>query len=77
MLLFLLAGCAGPPPVGVNVRDGRGYCPICVMWHDAAEMRWPIDFKGRRYAFCDPNCRAKFEKEPENYLKDAEFNPKQ
>ena len=77
LALMLIAGCAAAPPTAVNIRDGKGYCPICVEWHDAAEMRWPIEHGGRTYRFCDPNCRAAFEREPEKYLKDPAFNPKE
>jgi YHS domain-containing protein len=75
MVFLLAAGCAGAPPSGVNLRDGRGYCPICTDWHDVAAMKWPLEFRGRTYAFCDANCRAAFLKDPEKYLKDPEFDP--
>jgi len=71
----LLAGCAAPAPVGANIRDGRGYCPICVEWHEASAMRWPIERGGKTYCFCDANCRAAFEHDPEKFLKDPAFNP--
>ena len=29
------------------------------------------DYKGKRYYFCNPYCKAAFEKEPESY-KDAD-----
>jgi YHS domain-containing protein len=73
LLLFL--GCATAQPPAVNVRDGRGYCPICHEWHDDAQMSWPITHEGKVYRFCDPNCRAAFEKNPEKFLKDENFNP--
>jgi YHS domain-containing protein len=75
LLLVFLAGCATPLPPAANVREGRGYCPICVMWHDASEMQWPVTFEGKTFRFCDPNCRATFERDPRKYLKDVQFNP--
>lgn len=75
VFLILLAGCAGSPVVAENVRDGRGYCPICVEWHEAAAMKWPVEHAGKTYAFCDPNCRAGFLRDPEKFLKDPVFNP--
>jgi YHS domain-containing protein/copper chaperone CopZ len=77
-LLFAFAvGCAAgasEPEVGfANVRGERGYCPLCKMWHPRSELRWPVEIDGRRYAFCDPNCRAAFAKAPQRYLADAEF----
>ena len=77
LVALVLAGCAGGAPTGTNIRDGKGYCPICVMWHDAAEMRWPVEHQGRTFRFCDPNCRAAFASDPEKYLKDPRFNPRE
>jgi YHS domain-containing protein len=75
-VLVFLAGCAtATQPPAVNVRDGRGYCPLCVEWHEDGQMRWPTEYAGRTYRFCDPNCRAAFVKNPEKYLKDPQFNP--
>lgn len=76
VLLLLLAGCAGPVIVGENISDGRGYCPICMEWHEAAQMKWPAVYAGKTYAFCDPNCRAIFLRDPEKCLKDPHFRGK-
>ena len=73
--LLLFAGCATSLPPAVNVRDGRGYCAICHDWHEDAQMKWPIEYQGKSYRFCDPNCRAAFQKNPEKFLKDPKFNP--
>ena len=75
--LAMLAGCAGgpPPPGAANVREGKGWCPICRMWHDEGEMGWPATWQGKNYRFCDPNCRAAFTQNPEKYLSDRTFNP--
>jgi YHS domain-containing protein len=75
LALALMVGCAGAPPQGVNIRGGRGYCPICADWHDAAAMQWRSDYQGKTYWFCDPNCKAAFEQHPEKYLRDPIFNP--
>jgi len=75
LVLVFLAGCAAPQPAAVNVRDGRGYCPLCHEWHDDDQMRWPTEHAGKCYRFCDPNCRAAFVKDPEKFLKDPLFNP--
>ena len=75
MVLLLIAGCESVPLTGVNLRDGRGYCPICTDWHEAGAMKWPIVYQGRSYVFCDPNCRAAFLADPEKCLKDPQFNP--
>jgi len=77
LVLIFLAGCATAQPPAVNVRDGKGYCPICHEWHEDAQMRWPIDYLGKTFRFCDPNCRAAFEKTPDKFLKDPKFNPQE
>jgi len=75
LVLVFLAGCATALPPAANVRDGRGYCPLCHEWHEDAQMRWPAEFEGKTYRFCDPNCRAAFLKDPGKSMKDARFNP--
>jgi YHS domain-containing protein len=76
-VLVLAAGCAETPPRGENIREGKGYCPVCVDWHEAGQMRWPLEYQGKTFLFCDPNCKAAFLKDPEKYLKDPLFNPAQ
>jgi len=75
LVLVFLAGCATALPPATNVRDGKGYCPLCHEWHPEAQMRWPLENAGKTFRFCDPNCRAAFEKNPEKFLKDPKFNP--
>ncbi|HLY12673.1 MAG TPA: hypothetical protein VKW04_25435 [Planctomycetota bacterium] len=75
LALVFLAGCATAQPPAVNVREGRGYCPLCHEWHDDAQMKWPVEHDGKIFRFCDPNCRAAFVKDPDRFLKDREFNP--
>jgi len=74
-ILVFLAGCVTAQPPAANVRDGKGYCPICREWHEDAQMRWPIELGGKTFRFCDPNCRVAFERNPEKFLKDPKFNP--
>lgn len=74
-IVLFVAGCSAVPPKGENIREGKGYCPVCVMWHGADDMHWPIDYQGKTFLFCDPNCRAAFLKDPEKFLKDPLFNP--
>lgn len=74
-ILLLAAACASPLPEAANVRGEKGYCPICRMWHDAALLRWPATYGGKTFRFCDPNCRAAFQRDPEGFAKDADFNP--
>jgi YHS domain-containing protein len=73
LILVFAAGCRAAVPKAENIREGKGYCPVCVMWHDAGEMRWPLDYQGKTYLFCDPNCKVAFLKDPEKYLKDPFF----
>jgi YHS domain-containing protein len=72
---IFLTGCAAAQPPAENVRDGKGYCPICRDWHQDVQMKWPVERQGKSYRFCDPNCREAFLQNPEKYLKDPRFNP--
>lgn len=74
-ILVLVAGCATAQPPAVNVRDGRGYCALCHEWHSEDQMKWPTEYQGKTYRFCDPNCREAFLRNPEKFLKDPHFNP--
>lgn len=75
-ILIFATGCASTQqPPAVNVRDGKGYCAICHEWHEEAQMKWPTEYKGRTFRFCDPNCREAFQQNSEKYLKDPRFNP--
>jgi YHS domain-containing protein len=75
LALIFLAGCATAQPAAVNVRDGKGYCAICRDWHEDVQMQWPVEYQGKTFRFCDPNCREAFLRNPEKYLKDPRFNP--
>jgi len=66
-ILIFLAGCATAQPPAVNVRDGKGYCPICHEWHEEAQMRYALEHAGKTYRFCDINCRVAFERTPEEF----------
>lgn len=75
LLILAAAGCAAPLPPAVNVKDGRGYCPVCDEWHPDAQLRRVVERDGRTYRFCDPNCAAAFGRDPDRFLGDRRFNP--
>jgi YHS domain-containing protein len=35
---------------------------------DPATAQWTFDYKGERYYFCAPGCKASFEQDPEKFL---------
>lgn len=44
--------------------------PVCgatVQLEDAAQHSLAIDYEGREYAFCGPDCRKRFERSPARY----------
>ena len=43
--------------------------PVCGMQIDPATAAGQTDYHGSRYYFCNPRCLARFEKEPEIYLR--------
>ncbi|MFY9268919.1 MAG: YHS domain-containing protein [Candidatus Manganitrophaceae bacterium] len=49
-----------------------GKDPVCGMLVDPQRAAGSLIHGGKRYYFCSPTCRAKFEKEPTRYAsKDA------
>ncbi len=51
--------------IGLTMRRGARD-PVCGMTVDRAKAG-TIEHRGRRYFFCGPGCRAKFEADPERY----------
>lgn len=43
--------------------------PICGMSVDEKTAKYVSEFKGKKYYFCAPGCKKKFDKEPEKYAK--------
>ena len=41
--------------------------PICKMTVDEATAKFVSDYKGRKYYFCAPGCKAAFDADPEKY----------
>jgi len=63
-----LTGLAESPalPSGTDVVDsGNIICPIS---GKPVNAKYTTVYQGKKYAFCCPNCAAKFEKDPEKYL---------
>ena len=44
--------------------------PVCGMNVDEKTAAGTAVYKGKTYYFCNPSCKARFEKEPEQYVKD-------
>jgi YHS domain-containing protein len=53
----------------LTLRRGA-HDPVCGMTVDRGTAL-SADHRGRRYFFCGPGCRAKFEAEPERYTPTA------
>ncbi|MFH1176780.1 MAG: heavy metal translocating P-type ATPase [Acidobacteriota bacterium] len=47
---------------------GRERDPVCGMWVDRERAAARFEHGGRQYFFCCPNCREKFQADPERYL---------
>lgn len=43
--------------------------PVCGMSVDKEEVEYKTLYKGTVYYFCSKNCKKKFEKDAEHYLK--------
>jgi YHS domain-containing protein len=44
--------------------------PVCKMKADEKKTLIKSEYKGTAYYFCSNICKEKFDKEPENYLKE-------
>jgi YHS domain-containing protein len=43
--------------------------PICKMDVDEKSAKWTSEHKGKKYYFCAPGCKKKFDGDPEKYIK--------
>jgi YHS domain-containing protein len=41
--------------------------PICKMDVDEKSVKWVSGYKGKKYYFCAPGCKKKFDENPEKY----------
>ena len=55
--------------IGLTMRRGERD-PVCGMTVDPSRAV-TAEYRGRRYSFCWPGCRAKFEADPERYTGSA------
>jgi YHS domain-containing protein len=42
--------------------------PVCKMQIDSEKAAATSEYKGQKIYFCNPGCKAKFDKEPEKYV---------
>ncbi len=43
--------------------------PVCKMDVDEKATKLKSDYKGKTYYFCNPGCKATFDKNPSKYVK--------
>ncbi len=41
--------------------------PVCNMTVDEKTAKWKSDYMGQTYYFCNPSCKATFDKNPAKY----------
>lgn len=46
--------------------------PVCGMEVDESNAVYVSEYKGKKYYFCSPGCKADFDSEPEAYLSDKD-----
>ncbi|MBN2538211.1 YHS domain-containing protein, partial [candidate division WOR-3 bacterium] len=46
--------------------------PVCKMKVTEGKEAGTTDYQGTRYYFCNANCKTRFDKEPERFLKDKD-----
>jgi YHS domain-containing protein len=45
--------------------------PVCGMEVDPKSAKHSKYYKGKMYYFCAPSCKARFEEDPEKFLKEG------
>lgn len=45
--------------------------PVCGMNVDEKTAKAQTQYAGKQYSFCSEDCKAKFEKQPEQYARSA------
>lgn len=43
--------------------------PVCGMDVDEKTAKWASEYKGKKYYFCAPGCKKKFDQDPSKYAK--------
>ena len=80
-VLFFMDGCkkqSSPPPTPTSsVSQTQPAAPavaaaaeqtICPVMGDKIDKNIFVEYQGKKVYFCCPECKGKFEKEPEKYL---------
>jgi YHS domain-containing protein len=52
---------------GKFLRSCRAIDPICKMTVDEKTAKFTSEYKGKRYYFCSPGCKQKFDADPAKY----------
>ncbi len=42
--------------------------PVCNMDVDENNAKYVTEYKGKKYFFCAPGCKAMFDRDPEKFL---------
>jgi YHS domain-containing protein len=42
--------------------------PVCSMDVDEKTAKYVSEYKGKKYFFCAPGCKAMFERDPEQFI---------
>lgn len=83
MVLFAIAVSAGAgatnfastgqaaPAAESKKTDEKPMCPVMKEEVEDVATAAYSDYKGKRYYFCCPSCKPKFDKNPEKYLNPA------
>jgi YHS domain-containing protein len=69
-ILFSIAGRNHFIPL-IGKRECLRYCmaidPICKMTVDEKTAKFTSEYKGKKYYFCAPGCKKKFDTDPAKY----------
>ncbi|WP_246604597.1 YHS domain-containing protein [Chloracidobacterium aggregatum] len=61
-----------PPPLAATAPSGKPICPVMLDEVEDPSDAAYSDYRGKRYYFCCPACKPKFDKNPRRYIRALE-----
>jgi YHS domain-containing protein len=70
---LLCLGLIAAAPPGPSTQESTEKTPVnkkCPLTQEDVDKKVTVDYKGKTIGFCCEDCIAKFNKDPEKYMKD-------
>jgi YHS domain-containing protein len=60
------------PPPAATAPSGKPICPVMLNEVEDSSSATYSDYRGKRYYFCCPACKPKFDRSPRRYVRTLE-----